>query len=207
MQLLLPLHWPGRHKQAVFIGVYRNQSRERQRGICRSLIPKISAACHQLILLAIACNLTSCIFIARCMSVRALHGPPPPREKRTYRVRRSRRLLLTARARSLYCASLSRGSRIHIMFLFLGGLVCTAAPSWVQLLNGHPGQVEVPTAHQGSLGLGIRPASIQARKVKAMLHMLRHGQRVSGIVSQTCRFFGDPERSSTSGRSAMKRMA
>lgn len=93
------------------------------------------------------------------VGVRALHGPPPPREKRTYRVRRSRRLLLTARARSLYCASLSRGSRIHIMFLFLGGLVCTAAPSWVQLLNGHPGQVEVPTAHQGGLGLGIRPAS------------------------------------------------
>ena len=31
---------------------------------------------------------------------------------------------------------------------------------------------------------------IQARKVKARLHMLQHAQRVSGNVSQTCRFFG-----------------
>jgi transposase-like protein len=31
---------------------------------------------------------------------------------------------------------------------------------------------------------------IQARKVKARLRMLQHAQRVSGNVSQTCRFFG-----------------
>jgi transposase-like protein len=31
---------------------------------------------------------------------------------------------------------------------------------------------------------------IQARKVKARLRMLQHAQRVSGSVSQTCRFFG-----------------
>jgi len=30
---------------------------------------------------------------------------------------------------------------------------------------------------------------IQARKVKAKLRMLQHAQRVSGNVSQTCRFF------------------
>ena len=31
---------------------------------------------------------------------------------------------------------------------------------------------------------------IQARKMKARLRMLQHAQRVSGNVSQTCRFFG-----------------
>lgn len=31
---------------------------------------------------------------------------------------------------------------------------------------------------------------IQARKVRARLRMLQHAQRVSGNVSQTCRFFG-----------------
>jgi transposase-like protein len=31
---------------------------------------------------------------------------------------------------------------------------------------------------------------IQARKVKARLRMLQHAQRISGSVSQTCRFFG-----------------
>jgi hypothetical protein len=31
---------------------------------------------------------------------------------------------------------------------------------------------------------------VQARKVKASLRMLQHAQRVSGNVSQTCRFFG-----------------
>ena len=31
---------------------------------------------------------------------------------------------------------------------------------------------------------------VQARKVKARLRMLQHAQRVSGNVSQTCRFFG-----------------
>ncbi len=31
---------------------------------------------------------------------------------------------------------------------------------------------------------------IQARKVKARLRMLQHVQRMSGNVSQTCRFFG-----------------
>jgi transposase-like protein len=31
---------------------------------------------------------------------------------------------------------------------------------------------------------------IQARKVKARLRMLQHAQRLSGNVSQTCRFFG-----------------
>jgi transposase-like protein len=31
---------------------------------------------------------------------------------------------------------------------------------------------------------------IQTRKVKARLRMLQHAQRVSGNVSQTCRFFG-----------------
>ena len=31
---------------------------------------------------------------------------------------------------------------------------------------------------------------IQARKVKARLRMLQHAQRVSGNVSQACRFFG-----------------
>jgi len=31
---------------------------------------------------------------------------------------------------------------------------------------------------------------IQARKVKARLRMLQHAQRVSGKISQTCRFFG-----------------
>jgi len=31
---------------------------------------------------------------------------------------------------------------------------------------------------------------IQTRKVKARLRMPQHGQRVSGNVSQTCRFFG-----------------
>jgi len=31
---------------------------------------------------------------------------------------------------------------------------------------------------------------IQARKVKARLRMLEHAQRISGNVSQTCRFFG-----------------
>ena len=31
---------------------------------------------------------------------------------------------------------------------------------------------------------------IQGRKVKARLRMLQHVQRVSGNVSQTCRFFG-----------------
>ena len=30
----------------------------------------------------------------------------------------------------------------------------------------------------------------QARKLKARLRMLQHAQRVSGNVSQTCRFFG-----------------
>jgi len=30
---------------------------------------------------------------------------------------------------------------------------------------------------------------IQARKVKAGLRMLQHAQRVSGSVSQTCRFW------------------
>ena len=31
---------------------------------------------------------------------------------------------------------------------------------------------------------------IQARKVKARLRLLQHAQRISGNVSQTCRFFG-----------------
>jgi transposase-like protein len=31
---------------------------------------------------------------------------------------------------------------------------------------------------------------IQARKLKARLRMLQHAQRMSGNVSQTCRFFG-----------------
>jgi transposase-like protein len=31
---------------------------------------------------------------------------------------------------------------------------------------------------------------IQARKAKARLRMLQHAQRMSGNVSQTCRFFG-----------------
>jgi transposase-like protein len=31
---------------------------------------------------------------------------------------------------------------------------------------------------------------IQARKVKARLRMLQHAKRLSGNVSQTCRFFG-----------------
>ncbi|PYT57939.1 MAG: hypothetical protein DMG35_19205, partial [Acidobacteria bacterium] len=31
---------------------------------------------------------------------------------------------------------------------------------------------------------------VQTRKVKARLRMLQHAQRVSGNVSQTCRFFG-----------------
>jgi transposase-like protein len=31
---------------------------------------------------------------------------------------------------------------------------------------------------------------IQDRKVKSRLRMLQHAQRVSGNVSQTCRFFG-----------------
>ena len=31
---------------------------------------------------------------------------------------------------------------------------------------------------------------VQARKVKARRRMLQHAQRVSGNVSQTCRFFG-----------------
>ena len=44
---------------------------------------------------------------------------------------------------------------------------------------------------------------IQARKVKARLRMLQHSQRVSGNVSQTCRFLGYRGRSSTSGRSGL----
>jgi len=31
---------------------------------------------------------------------------------------------------------------------------------------------------------------IHARKLKARLRMLQHAQRMSGNVSQTCRFFG-----------------
>ena len=45
---------------------------------------------------------------------------------------------------------------------------------------------------------------IQARKVKARLRMLQHAQRLSGNVSQTCRFLESRGRSSISGSSAMK---
>ncbi|HVB55465.1 MAG TPA: hypothetical protein VNE63_03405 [Candidatus Acidoferrales bacterium] len=45
---------------------------------------------------------------------------------------------------------------------------------------------------------------IQARKVKARLRMLQHAQRISGNVSQTCRFFGYRGRFFTSGKSAMR---
>jgi hypothetical protein len=45
---------------------------------------------------------------------------------------------------------------------------------------------------------------IQVRKVQARLRMLKHAQRVSGNVSQTCRFFGYRGRSFTSGKSAMR---
>jgi hypothetical protein len=36
--------------------------------MCRSLIPSISAACHHVIFFAIACNITSCTFIARSIA-------------------------------------------------------------------------------------------------------------------------------------------
>jgi hypothetical protein len=36
--------------------------------ISRSLMPRISAACHQVIFFAIACNITSCTFIARSIA-------------------------------------------------------------------------------------------------------------------------------------------
>jgi hypothetical protein len=36
--------------------------------MCRSLMPSISAACHQVIFFAIACNITSCTFIARSIA-------------------------------------------------------------------------------------------------------------------------------------------
>jgi len=39
--------------------------RSRQRRICRSLMPMISAACHHVILFAMARKITSCTFIAR----------------------------------------------------------------------------------------------------------------------------------------------
>jgi hypothetical protein len=38
------------------------------RRMCRSLMPRISAACHQVIFFAIACNITSCTFIARSIA-------------------------------------------------------------------------------------------------------------------------------------------
>src|SRR5204863_10039449 len=36
--------------------------------MCRSLMPRISAACHQVIFFAVACNFTSCTFIARSIA-------------------------------------------------------------------------------------------------------------------------------------------
>ena len=48
---------------------------------------------------------------------------------------------------------------------------------------------------------------IQARKVKARLrrlHLLQHAQRISGNVSQTCRFLEYRGRFITSGKSAMR---
>ena len=40
--------------------------------------------------------------------------------------------------------------------------------------------------------------------MKATLSMLQHAQRISGDVSQTCRFFGVSRRSVTSGESVMR---
>src|ERR1700678_4377896 len=58
--------------------------------MCRSLMPRISAACHQVIFSAIACNITSCTFhrpLHRGLRVR-VHAPhglsSSPPAKRTY---------------------------------------------------------------------------------------------------------------------------
>jgi hypothetical protein len=54
-----------------------------------------------------------------------------------------------------------------------------------------PDRWVILTAHRRRFGMK-NPAyeQIQARKVKARLRMLQPGQRISGNVSQTCRFFG-----------------
>jgi transposase-like protein len=53
-----------------------------------------------------------------------------------------------------------------------------------------PDRWVILTAHRRRFGMG-NPVyeQIQARKVKARLRMLQHAQRVSGNISQTCRFF------------------
>src|SRR5258708_10833102 len=54
-----------------------------------------------------------------------------------------------------------------------------------------PDRWGILTAHRRRVGMK-NPVyeQIQARKVKARLRMLQHAQRLSGNVSQTCRFFG-----------------
>jgi hypothetical protein len=74
--------------------------------------------------------------------------------------------------------------------------------------------VKAADRHPGQEGYSLNPPrevgdedpvyeQIQAKKVKARLRMLEQAQRVSGNVSQTCRFFGGPGRSSISGRNAI----
>lgn len=61
----------------------------------------------------------------------------------------------------------------------------------VKLLIDIPDRWGILTAHRRRFGMK-NPVyeQIRARKVKARLRMLQHAQRVSGNVSQTCRFFG-----------------
>src|SRR5713101_1507491 len=54
-----------------------------------------------------------------------------------------------------------------------------------------PDRWVILTAHDRRFGMDNPVCEqIQARKVKARLRMLQHAQRLSGNVSQTCRFFG-----------------
>jgi transposase InsO family protein len=61
----------------------------------------------------------------------------------------------------------------------------------VKLLIDITNRWGILTAHHGRFRMKNQVnEQIQARKVKARLRMLQHAQRVSGNVSQTCRFFG-----------------
>src|SRR6266851_9555280 len=61
----------------------------------------------------------------------------------------------------------------------------------MKLLIDIPDRWGILTAHLRRFGMK-HPVyeQIQDRKVKSRLRMLQHAQRVSGNVSQTCRFFG-----------------
>jgi hypothetical protein len=61
----------------------------------------------------------------------------------------------------------------------------------LKLLIDIPDRWGILTAHHRRPGMeNSAYEQVQARKVKARLRTLQHAQRVSGHVSQTCRFFG-----------------